>query len=375
MNDSIKIPDCKLFNGYKPCSSGKNCLEECRNDFPFGKKILIISLEAMGAVIQSTAILKAIKRKYPVSTIYWITLKNAFHLLDFNPYIDKTFIWNFESVMILKEMEFDILFCVDKAVQACALANSIKATEKFGFGLNKNGAIIPFNKESEYSFRMGLDDNLKFRINQKTGQEILSRSLCLPYEKDEYVLELSDEEKRFCIEYKRKRNILDSDLVIGFNTGCSELFPNKKMTIEQHVELINRLSQIKNIKLVLIGGPEDTLRNKAISGLAGDKVINTPTEEGLRRGICYENICDVVITGDSFGMHLAIALKKYVIAWFGLSCWTEIDLYDKGVKLIPEGLECAPCWKKVCPKNLECIKMIDLDRMVEEVKNFVRRNK
>jgi heptosyltransferase-2 len=67
-------------------------------------------------------------------------------------------------------------------------------------------------------------------------------------------------------------------------------------------------------------------------------------------------------------MHLAIALKKHVVAWFGLSCWTEIELFGRGVKLHPEGLECAPCWKKVCPYNLECIDMIDLERIEREIR-------
>jgi heptosyltransferase-2 len=74
-------------------------------------------------------------------------------------------------------------------------------------------------------------------------------------------------------------------------------------------------------------------------------------------------------------MHLAIALKKHVIAWFGLSCWTEIELYGRGVKLFPENLDCAPCWKKICPKNLECIAQINLDRIVEEAILFFNSKK
>jgi heptosyltransferase-2 len=84
------------------------------------------------------------------------------------------------------------------------------------------------------------------------------------------------------------------------------------------------------------------------------------------------SIPDIVITGDSFGMHLAIALKKYVIAWFGLSCWTEIELYNRGIKLYQDNLECSPCWKKVCPNNLECISGIDLKKIIAEVKNFIK---
>ncbi len=125
--------------------------------------------------------------------------------------------------------------------------------------------------------------------------------------------------------------------------------------------------------LVLLGGPEDTLRNAEIARWAGRTVINTPTTEGVRRGICYENICDLIITGDSFGMHVGIALGKYVVAWFGLSCWMEIDLFDHGRKFIPEGLECSPCCKRTCPYNLECISMVDLDGIVDEVLKYRTR--
>jgi heptosyltransferase-2 len=232
--------------------------------------------------------------------------------------------------------------------------------------------IVPLNKEAKYLYRLGLDDQLKFRVNQKTLPEILHESFKLRFKRDEYVLNLSAEELAFCQNYKREVGIGDSDFVVGFNTGCSPIYPNKKMTIDQHVSLIDRLSSVSGIKLLLLGGPEDTERNAEIERIVGSKVINTPTGDGLRRGICYENLCDLVITGDTFGMHLAIALKKYVVVWFGVSCWSEIELYGRGVKLIPEGLECSPCWKHECPYNLECIHMIDLDRIADETLKYVK---
>jgi heptosyltransferase-2 len=69
-------------------------------------------------------------------------------------------------------------------------------------------------------------------------------------------------------------------------------------------------------------------------------------------------------------MHIAIALRKFVIAWFGVSCWTEIDLYDRGVKIFQKDLFCSPCWKKQCPYNLECIKLVDLDKILSEIDKF-----
>ena len=37
----------------------------------------------------------------------------------------------------------------------------------------------------------------------------------------------------------------------------------------------------------------------------------------------------------------------------------------------PEGLQCAPCWKKSCPYDLECIQMIDLEAIVRAVEAFM----
>lgn len=369
------IPDCKRFSGYKPCFPDHNCWEDgCKENIPTGTKILIINLDAMGDVLMTTAQLPSIKKKYPQSTIYWVTLKIAAPLLYHNEYIDQVYSYDAESILILNQMEFDVIMNVDKSQRSGAMLNSVTAKEKLGFGINKNGKIIPVNEGAYYNYQLGMDDYLKFKVNQRTGQNYLAETFNLEYERHDYVFNFNDEEKSFITNYKTEIGVTDSDKIVGFNTGCSNLYPNKKMTIEQHILLIEKLLDKKKYKIVLVGGPEDTERNSKIYSHFNGKIINTPTTHGVRRGACYESIPDVIITGDSFGMHLAIALKKYVIAWFGLSCWTEIDLYDRGIKLFQKDLFCSPCWKKVCPYDLECIKMIDLDRIVSEVENYFDNN-
>lgn len=373
----IHIPDCKHFTGYKPCFPNVNCLDDCAEPQPRGTKILIVNLEAMGNVLVTTTLLMPIKRKYPISSISWITLKNAVPLLENNQYVDKVYAWEPENWLKLQAMQFDVVMNVDKSVHACAFTMSLNAKKKLGYGLNKDGVIVPLNKEAEYNYLLGLDDHLKFRVNRKTNSQLLTEAMGLKYKRDAYIMNLSKEEVEFCARYKQEVGINHSrytthrsPIIVGFNTGCSLLYPNKKMTIDQQVVLINQLSKRDDIRLVLLGGPEDTARNAEIYRQVGDKVINTPTTEGVRRGICYENICDVIITGDSFGMHIGIALKKYIIVWFGVSCPQEIDLFGRGVKLIPEGLECSPCWKQKCPYNLECIQMIDLERIIKEIDEY-----
>ncbi|MCX6149052.1 MAG: lipopolysaccharide heptosyltransferase family protein [Ignavibacteriales bacterium] len=366
-----EIPKCKKFSGYKPCYPDHNCWENgCKDMISVGTKILIINLDAMGDILMTTAQLKAIKRKFPESTIWWITLPITAPLLFNIPFVDKVFPYNFESISILSQMEFDIVMNVDKSQRSGALANSVKAKAKLGFGINEDGKIIPFNEGAEYNYQLGMDDNLKFKLNKRTGQEYLAETFELDYKRDDYVFYFDEEEVKFIEEYKTSVGIDKNDFVVGFNTGCSLLYPNKKMTIQQHISLIENLLSYNKIKIVLLGGPEDEKRNAEIYSRFEGRIINTPTNLGIRKGACFENLADVVITGDSFGMHLAIALKKYVIVWFGVSCWAEIDLYNRGIKLYNEDLFCSPCWKKKCPYNLECIQMIDLKKIEEEVLNY-----
>ena len=367
----IKAPRCKHFSGYKPCFPGTRCYEKCIDMDPIGTRILLINLDAMGNVLATTSILPAIKRKYPKSTITWITEKRTAPLLQYNPLVDRIFTWEPENWLILQQMTFDVVMNVDKSRRSGSLAMSVKARLKLGFGMNADGQIIPLTRDAQANYRMGLDDDLKFHKNRKTVQELQCEQFRLAYKRDEYILHLTEEEQAFCGQYAAEHiSASAGDVIVGFNTGCSELYPNKKMTIEQHVILLQRLGAIPGLKLLLLGGPEDTIRNGEITRRAGGNVLNTPTTEGLRRGLCYENLCDLVITGDSFGMHAAIGLRKHVIVWFGVSCPQEIDLYGRGAKLLPQGLFCSPCWKRECPYNLECIQMIDLDRIVREVELY-----
>jgi heptosyltransferase-2 len=285
--------------------------------------------------------------------------------------------WNDINRLIIQMQYWDVVLNADKSREACAFVASLDADDVRGFTLSDFGQIIPANPEAAYNFRMGIDDELKFRLNKRTGQSILAETWDLPYGGAEYILELTDEEKEFCGRMRAEWG-LNGRTVAGINTGCSELFPNKKMTVDQHVKLIELLMRDKDTVILLLGGGEtDRERNAEIMKRVHAperQVISTPTNEGLRRGICYENLADVIITGDTFGMHLGIALRKHVLVWFGLSCWEEIELYERGTKYYPDGLECAPCWKRICPNNLECIDLVPVEAIAAAVLDYSNKN-
>ncbi len=348
---------------------------DCKDYSPMGTRILIINLDALGDVLRTTSILSPIKRKYNKCHITWLTQKSAMPLLENNHFIDRVLEYSDENSLSLLTERFDVLMCVDKSRRAGALANLVDAKEKFGFGLSETGAIYPFNKEASLLYELGLDDTKKFKVNARSEQDLLAEALGLEYRRDEYILNLTEKEKHFISRHREKAGIRENQTVIGFNTGSSMLYPYKRLNFDSQIDLLKRLCKLfPHEKIVLLGGREDTENNNTIKKKLANKVISTPTDQGLRNGIQFVDLCDIVLTGDTLALHIAIGLKKEIVSFFTISCANEIDLYERGIKVLTD-VDCSPCWKSECKKETKCNDKVDLDKLCKGVQTLYSKIK
>ncbi len=325
-------------------------------------RILIIHLEALGAVLRSTALLAPIKRKFQNAHITWVTLKPADQLLLQNPFIDRVVTYEAGNLLALMALEFDVTLCIDKSMQATGLAAHIQTEILYGFELDRHsGAIVPATPFANELWSLGLNNQKKFFENQKAETQLTCEALELgPFERDAYVLQLSEVERS---ESRERREIWsqNSKIVIGLNTGCSNVISYKKLSVKAHRDLIQKIQAMSSdFEIVLLGGREDSARNLEIA--EGLSVVQSATDRGLRDGVVSLNACDIIVSGDSLGMHMGIALKKWMVAWFGPTCSQEIDLFDHGVKVLSEAT-CGPCWKRVCEKSTMCYDLVDIDKI------------
>lgn len=364
--------DCRLFTGYKPCRHKRKCAG-CPHYDPVRVRLAVVSLEAMGAVLRSTCLLPPLQRAFPGAHITWITLARNRPLLGDNPLIDRLITVCAESSQLLRHLEFDHIFGVDKSLAAGALVESMQAADKRGFGLSPAGVIRPLNDAAHYQYQVGLDDDLKFFTNTKPETQQLTESMGLVWERDPYVLHLTVDE---VAEVARRRKLIApaDERIIGYNTGCSDAFPYKRFTVERAIEVVRAWrAAFPEAVVALLGGPEDTERQRAIKAAFADdaRVYNTPTEDGLRSGILWMDTADLVFSGCSLGMHIAIALRKPVIAWFGVSCAQEVDLYGRGEKLEAD-VSCNPCWRRHCNNEPKCYDQVAPERIVAATERLLR---
>jgi heptosyltransferase-2 len=289
--------------------------------------------------------------------------------LQDNPYIDSLYVYNLENVLPLLVEKFDLLLSLDKEPGLTALAARIEAARKLGFGMNDKGNLTVFNPASEYAWRLGVDDELKFFHNRKTYQEIVHEIAELPFERDEYVFVLPDEAGVKAERFFRRHRIGGNRLTIGLNTGAGAKFETKQWPPAYYVELIALLRRKLGAAVFLLGGRREREMNRAIARRSRAAVYDTGSENSLLEFAGFISKMDLVVCSDTLGMHIAIALKKKTVVLFGPTCPQEIDLYGRGVKLFA-AVSCAPCYKKTCP-DVKCMKEITPEGVYEEVRRLV----
>jgi len=366
--------DCRYLLGHKPCSFRREC-EGCSHYAPFGKRSLIIKLAAIGDVLRTTALLRGLRAQDPACHVTWLTEPNAIPILQGIGAIDRLLPYTPETILQLEMETFDELYCFDKEAKATALAMKIHAERKAGFGLSPFGTLIPLNKESEYAYQLGINDSLKFRLNIKTYPELIFECAGIPYaEPQEYVLpDLSAAVEKARADFLAS-GVRPEDLKIGLNTGAGDIFASKKWTEEGYIRLANRLVKDLGATVLLLGGPQEAERNRRIAAAAEGSLVNTGNDNPLRKFSGIVGNCDLLVTGDTLALHIAIGLRIPVLVLFGPTCHQEIELYGRGAKIVSD-FECSPCYLGACPKQITCMDAISADTVFEAVAGLVKNRR
>ncbi len=346
--------DCRFFVGHKPCSFRRVC-EGCPHYRPYGTRILIIKLAAMGDVLRTTPLLRGLRRAYPESHITWLTEPKVVPMLRGIPDIDRIMPYGQETVLQLQCESFDRVYCFDKEPKASALAMQVRAGWKTGFGMTEFGTVMPLSRDSEYTFALGIDDDLKFGRNTKTYPELVFECAGLEYpEPQEYLFPDLTAEIESAGKMLAERGAGRGSLRVGLNTGAGDVFATKKWTEKGYVELADRLVEECGAKVLLLGGPMEAERNARIAAAARHPLVDTGTDNPVRNFAGIVAHCDLMVTGDTLAMHIAIGMKVPVLVILGSTCAQEIELYGRGAKIVSD-FECSPCYLSVCPKEVSCM--------------------
>jgi len=262
---------------------------------------------------------------YEDDEVTWLTSRKAYPLLEGNPYIDRVLIYEEIAGLPLKEEHFDAVINLEKGPEMYALAESIAAGERLGFGLGDDDVL-------------GSDEDLSSkRNNHKPFQEIVYEMVGAKWREEDYIL-----------GYRPKTVEVHN---VGFNTEVGPKWGHKAWAWRNWEKL------------------EPLLLSEGIT-ISWQKDLYS-----LQNYIDWLNSCRVIITNDSLGMHLGLALKKRVVALFGPTSWKKVHMYARGYCLAANST-CPhmPCYSSPCKRGLSCINEIKVEEVYRKVKDLLEKD-
>ena len=126
--------------------------------------------------------------------------------------------------------------------------------------------------------------------------------------------------------------------------------------------------------VLLLGGPEEAGPHADLIATASSStapVVSAGTNHSYRQFAALVERCDVLVTGDTMALHAACARKVPVVALFGPTSMTEIEVFGRGEKLAPEGLDCLGCYLPTCDVSPHCQERITPKLVFESVRRLL----
>jgi len=294
---------------------------------------------SLGDILRTTPILHLFKQ----DEVKWVTDLDAFPLLEGNPFISELLPFDLPTTLQLKSEEYDRVINLEKIPGICALADEIKAKRnRYGFTFNPRTGKAEAYDNSCNILAVGANSKLK-KGNKKTFQELLFKMLGAKWKKEEYVL-----------GYKPKTEEC-FDFILNTKVGLK--WPTKSWPDQYWNELEAKLVN---------GGFKVARQDKQ-----DEKILNN-----LYSYIDWINQGKVIISNDSLGLHLGIALKKTVFGFFGSTPYSEIYFYNRGKAIVPDkNYDCMPCFSGTCIKEKSCMCDLLPEKAYADIMDYIRDKK
>ncbi len=308
------------------------------------KKILVLRFSSLGDILMTTAMLRCLRKRFPLAKIDFAVRDDFKGLLENNPHIDRlwtirrgsgfTGLWQIGRSLSLEN--YDLIYDAHRSLRSRFLMSTV-------------GAKLKITYPKHYLAR-SLALTFKFpRLTNRTRmlERFIEPLLPLGVAYDGLGAE-------FVVSEAQKRSAMLS-LPEGVTTAEAEKFigivpcaqwEGKRWPLDRFRKLTERLMSVSPQRILVFGGKSDNFCAELVRKLSADRVINLQGRTTLGESAYWLSRCTVVACNDTGLMHLADSLNIPTVVIFGptsgeLGC---LPFHPQAISMEPQ-LWCRPCSK------------------------------
>ena len=338
--------------------------------------ILIIKLSAIGDVIHALPVSYAIKETFPKAKVTWAVEPPARELLVDNPYIDE--------ILLFEKLKFKSFSGFRKHFGP--LRAKLKAG-RFGIaldlqGLGKSAAIAYFSGAPRRLGTCNMREmsgkvSTPVRGPHANGHIVeryldVARAIGCRVRTVKFPLAVSEEDQ------KAARAVLDGAgvpegaayavMAVGAN------WPNKRWPSGSYAMLSDWLYDQKIIPVVVGGGAVDEGIAAEIAAKTAVPPVEIIGKTSLKQLAAVLRGARFAIGGDTGPVHLAAGLSVPTVMLMGPTDANRNGPYGQLQNAIEVERPCRWCWKRACPKGIDCLASISVETVKEKIRNVLREN-
>ena len=323
---------------------------------------------SLGDVFRTTCLLW----EYINDDVTWLTSSAALSLLPGKPFIQEKLAWSPEALEYLSAQSFDLILNLERCDDISGWVESYfensRSRSLLSVSNSRDGLAIFGNCATKITVNTRFKSRLPWRLTQVLAGEagVLRPAVWggrrqavghavqpnLSYQ--EHLFKAIGREWRGQ-PYTLPEGIdgsVQPKLSVGFNFAVGPKWPVKAW-------------------------PKDSWSH--LADLCESRDISYSFQEGfddLHRYIAWLQNHDVIVTSDSLGLHIALALDRKVIGLFGPTRSQDIDFYGRGEGIVVDSA-CPklPCFQNECDFKTHCMTTISPQQVFTRVKHYLDQPK
>ena len=334
------------------------------------KNILVVKLSAIGDVIHALPVSYAVKETFPDAHLTWVVEPTAYDILAGNPFIDNIILFEKKRFRTVRGfLEEFRPFRHELRARKYDAALDLQ-------GLFKSAAIVA---QSGAKLRLGT-------ANMREGSAYVSHSIKGVHASGHIVERYLDvaralgcrvDEVRFPVAVSPAEAASAEELLAAEGVPENRSFavlaiganwPNKRWPVKYFAVLADWLYGEKLIPVLVGGGRLDESLVCGIEALTEVPPVNLVGRTSLKELAHIFKRADLVLGGDTGPVHLAAGLGTKTVMLMGPTDANRNGPYGQQENAMEIPRSCKACWKRRCPKGLDCLAILS----VEEVKGKIR---
>ncbi len=337
------------------------------------QRILVIKLSSLGDIVHTLPAVAALRQRFPSAHISWLVKAQWASILEGNPDVNEVLSVDLswrklpKLVQGLRRRSYDLVVDFQGLFRTGLLGMFSGATRRLGFAQAREGApwmythriSLPGDQESSWRLLKvhAVDRNLA--IARYLGADISRPTFHFPGRSEDSAS-------------------IDDFLPYGQLEGHESLIALapwsrsalKSWPLSRFVQLAEELVRISTLRVVVLGGPDDSQAATEFRRLESQRLVNLVGKLSLRELPELLRSMRLIVGNDSSLIHVAAGVGTPVLAIYGPTQPKATGPYPLSRHVIRRTeLACSPCGKRTCRnlQYLECLQSISVGSVLESI--------